>query len=522
MFSPPTLIHHFLERSAGLFPDKVAVVHGEDRTAYAQINSRANSIARYLIDRGVVRGERIVLLAENSIEYISGYYGSLKVGGIVVPVGTDLKPAGLKSILNEIEPRAIISTSKFEKLLEAADVDDRHVREFILEKPQLNWSSKSFNVIKLEELMQENNIDNPDIRITDADLASIIFTSGSTGRSKGVMLTHKNIVSNTASICQYLHLTENDIQMVILPFYYVMGKSLLNTHFAVGGTVVINNKFAFPAAVLNEMVSEKVTGFSGVPATYAFLLHRSPLAAYREKLSSLRYCNQAGGHMSRIIKEGLRKTLPGHTDIYIMYGATEAGARLSYLGPECFERKIDSIGKAIPGVTLRVLDEKGRQVPTGQVGELVASGDNIMQGYWKDPEMTARVLDKNGYHTGDLCFQDEDGFFYLVGRRDNLIKVGGHRINPREIEDALMGTGLIMEAVVLGMPDELLGHRLFAIVTPKNQGCESDTLLSLCSARLPRYQVPGEIKFVQSLPRSASGKIDPVRCLELAFQKHPD
>jgi acyl-CoA synthetase (AMP-forming)/AMP-acid ligase II len=358
-------------------------------------------------------------------------------------------------------------------------------------------------VVKFEELATGGFLCNPKIEVLEKDLASIIYTSGSTGSPKGVMLTHRNIVSNTLSICQYLQLTQNDIQMVVLPFYYVMGKSLLNTLFAVGGSVVINNKFAFPATVLNDMVSEGVTGFSGVPSHYAFLLHRSPITAYREKLTSLRYCSQAGGHMSRTIKMELRESLPKHTDIYIMYGATEAAARLSYLEPDRFEDKMDSIGKAIPGIYLRVLDEKGRNVPIGQTGELVASGDNIMVGYWKDPEMSAMVLDTKGYHTGDLCYQDEEGFFYLVGRKDNILKVGGYRINILEVEDTLMGTGFLIEANVFGIPDELLGQRLVALVVPRNEDCKSEVILNRCASKLPRYKVPSEINFVRSLPKSA-------------------
>ena len=218
------------------------------------------------------------------------------------------------------------------------------------------------------------------------------------------MLTHRNIVDNTFSICQYLHLTKNDIQMVVLPFFYVMGKSLLNTHFAVGGTVVINNQFAFPAAVIKEMITEKVTGFSGVPSTFAYLVHRSPLAANRENLTSLRYVSQAGGHMSKAVKEELRRVLPSHTEIVVMYGATEAAARLSYLEPSRFAEKMDSIGKAIPGVTLKVIKENGQEAAVGEVGELVASGSNIMQGYWRNPEATNKALANGWYHTGDQVY----------------------------------------------------------------------------------------------------------------------
>jgi long-chain acyl-CoA synthetase len=510
-----TLIHHFLEGSADTLPNKVAFIHENARVSYREINNQANQLAHYLLEKGIRRGDRIALLLENSVEYVIGYYGSLKTAGIVVPLNNDLKPDALKGILGEMKPKAFISSTKFEKLLQAANLSEYKVQDLILKTPRLSWGSTSLSVSKLEELMQGGVFSNPNIEMEDTNLATIIYTSGSTGRPKGVMLTHRNIVSNTLSICQYLRLTQNDIQMVVLPFYYVMGKSLLNTHFAVRGTVVVNNKFAFPATVLNDMVFEGVTGFSGVPSTYAFLLHRSPIATYREKLTTLRYCTQAGGHMSRVIKEGLRQVLPAHTDIYIMYGTTEAAARLSYLEPGRFEDKMDSIGKAIPGVTLRVLDDKGREVQIGQIGELVAFGDNIMQGYWGNSEMTATVLDTNGYHTGDLCYQDEEGFFYLVGRKDSLLKVGGHRINILEIEDTLMGTGLLMEACVFGIPDELLGHRLVALVTPKNENCKSEVILSLCASKLPRYEVPSKIKFVHSLPKSATGKIDSARCLEL-------
>jgi acyl-CoA synthetase (AMP-forming)/AMP-acid ligase II len=310
-------------------------------------------------------------------------------------------------------------------------------------------------------------------------------------------------------------LTEKDIQMVVLPFYYVMGKSLLNTHISVGGAVVINNKFAFTASVVKQMVDEKVTSFSGVPYTYSYLLHRSPLTGYRDRLDSLRYCSQAGGHMSKKLKEQLRQALPNQTKIYIMYGATEASARLTYLEPDRFEDKLDSIGKPIPGVILRILDERGKEVPNGQAGELVATGPNIMQGYWKDVKSTAKVLNKNGYHTGDLGYKDKEGYFYVTGRKDSLLKIGGHRINPQEIEDVLMETELVIEAAVFGIPDGLLGYKLVAAVTPKNEDCSADRILSKCSEKLPRYKLPGEINLVRTLPKNTSGKIDRTKCLEL-------
>ncbi len=358
MIKDQKLIHNFLEESARLYPDKIALIHDDVRASYATINNMANCLANSLIDMGVSAGDRIPIILDNSLEYVVTYYGILKSGAVTVPLNTDLKTDSLNALLKELEPKILISSTKFERLLQATDLNVPRLRSIVLSKPKLNWSSAGFQILKFEELISNHDLLHPVSCNPETSLASIIYTSGSTGKPKGVMLSHRNIISNTHSICQYLELTEKDIQMVVLPFFYVMGKSLLNTHFAVGGTVVLNNKFAYPATVLKQMVDEHVTGFSGVPATYAYLLHRSPLAAYRDRLESLRYCSQAGGHMARQIKKGLRNVLPEHTKIYIMYGATEASARLTYLDPDKYEEKMDSIGGAIPDVVMKVLEPR--------------------------------------------------------------------------------------------------------------------------------------------------------------------
>ncbi|MBP7736621.1 MAG: acyl--CoA ligase [Spirochaetes bacterium] len=515
MTASPTLIHHFLESSAGRFPDKTALIHEQVRATYAEINMKANRLARALVSMGVGQGNRVAVILHNSLEYVVAYYGVLKTGAAFVSLGTDTRAEKLAALLNEIEPAAVISSTRFEQLLEEVPISAIPLKALLLSQPKMPWGGAPFPVISLEDVFAGGDGSNPGLALDPSSLACLIYTSGSTGVPKGAMLTHFNIVNNTNSICTYLHLTSEDRQMAVLPFFYVMGKSLLNTHVAVGGSIVINNKFAYTGAVVKQMIDEKVTGFSGVPSTYAYLLHRSPLAASRDKLATLRYCSQAGGHMAKQIKQDLRKALPEHTDIFIMYGATEASARLSYLEPSEFDSKIDSIGKAIPGVTLRVLDEAGNEVAPGQTGELTASGPNIMQGYWKDPETTAKVLDGNGYHTGDLASMDGDGYFYLVGRKDNLLKVSGHRINPQEIEDVMMGSGLLVEAAVIGKPDDLKGNKLMALAVPIDSACTADRVMEYCSSKLPKFKLPDEIKFTRALPKKASGKIDRGRCGEM-------
>jgi len=506
-----SLVHQFLERSARLFPDKVALVHGKVRATYSEINNRADNLAAWLISRGARKGDRIVLLMENCIEYVVSYYGIMKAGAVAVPLNGDLKPEDLRYAIKDLAADVVISNSRFRNVIEAAHLQDLGLTDLILGGAGGD-SSSAITITAFDDVTTARASARSGPRIEEGDLASIIYTSGSTGGPKGVMLSHRNIVDNVSSICQYLHLTENDVQMCVLPFFYVMGKSLLNTHVAVGGTVVINNQFAFPAAVLKEMIAERVTGFSGVPSTFAYLLHRSPLAANTDKLTSLRYVSQAGGHMSRAIKEELRRVLPAHTEIVIMYGATEAAARLSYLEPSRLADKIESIGIGIPGVELKVVDDKGEEAPVGEVGEIVASGSNIMLGYWKKPEATVKALVNGWYHTGDQGYKDAEGFFFLVGRQDDLLKVGGHRLSVQEIEDVLMESRLFVEVAVVGLLDELLGNRLAVLGVPAGDKCSESEVLGVCINKLARHKVPSEVRFTRTLPKKANGKIDRQAC----------
>ena len=512
------MIHHFLENSAASYPDKTAVVHDSVRATYGEINTQAERFAGCLQANGLAPGDRIALLMENSVDYIIAYYGILKAGCVAAPLNPALKPDGFNELLDDLDPSAIVCTFKSERLLKAASINDRTLKLLIIKGPKQNWQTATFPVIPFEDSVENHSSVIPPEVNPDA-LASIIYTSGSTGKPKGVMLSHRNIVFNTRSICEYLSLSPDDIQMVVLPFFYVMGKSLLNTHFAAGGTVVINNRFVYPADVVKQMAEEKVTGFSGVPSTYAYLLHRSPLARYRDKFSALRYCSQAGGHMATQLKKVLREALPAHTGIIIMYGATEAAARLSYLEPEFFESKMGSIGRPVPGVELKIVDEAGTEVKAGQTGELLAKGPNIMQGYWRDPEATQAVIDENGcYRTGDLAFKDDEGYFFITGRKDNILKVSGHKVNPAEIEDCLMQSRKLVETAVIGVADELAGRRLVALCVPIDNEVTAQDLQQHCHQSLSKHQVPGEFIFFKSLPKSGAGKIDPLQC-EAAYNQ---
>jgi long-chain acyl-CoA synthetase len=506
------LIHQFLEESAAKYPDKVALVQEGRRITYRELNGLADRFAGCLRENRIEPGERVILLLENCLEYVVSYYGILKTGAVAVPLSPDLKSDRIRYLLEELEPTVIVFSFKTEKTLQEIDRGCPSLRALIIKNPKMLWGRQPFNILSWDEAVSVGIGKDSHLQIDAGSLGSIVFTSGSRGKPKGVMLSHRNIVSNTLAICRYLELSPNDIQMAVLPFYYVMGKSLLNTHMAVGGTVVLNNKFAFPVALLKEMIAERVTGFAGVPSTYAYLLHRSPLARFSGQMTTLRYCTQAGGHMARELKESLRRVLPDHVKIFIMYGATEASARLSYLNPERYREKMDSIGQPIPGVHFDIVSPSGEAPPDGQIGELMVSGPNIMLGYWKDPEGTKQVLRGVAYLTGDLAYRDAEGFYYVVGRKDGMIKTGGKRVNPQEVEEILHQLKEVQDVAILGTPDPILGQALSAFIVPvQGTSLSEREVLRFCSRFLQPFMIPKRINFRSSLPLTPNGKIDKER-----------
>ena len=501
------LVHHFLENSAHTFPDKPAVWEKNNWFSFAGIDERANHIANYLIANGVRRGDRVAILFENSVDYIAAYYGILKAGGVTVALNTDTNPQTLIYLLNDAGAKAVIANGRYTRHLLPALRKTPYLTTAIIHANRVEAYEEigHCHTVTLESVYQNSPADRPLVRCIDIDLASIVYTSGSTGKPKGVTLTHLNIVSNTRSIVQYLKLSSEDRVMVVLPFYYIYGKSLLNTHFFVGGSVVLDNRFAFPNVILETMKQTEVTGFSGVPSTFMILLNKSTLRNHR--FPALRYVTQAGGAMAPVVQKEVAKVF-APAKLFIMYGATEASARLSYLDPDLLSKKLGSIGKAIPNVDLYVADKEGNRLPAGEVGEIVARGSNIMQGYWNDPEETAKVLRKGLYFTGDLGREDEDGFIFVVGRSKDIIKAGGERISAKEIEEKLLEINEVHETAVIGVDDPVLGEAIKAfIVTRDGAEVDEEYIRTSLRKKLPPFKQPKYIEFRSNLPKNNSGKI---------------
>jgi len=506
------MLHTLLERNASDRPGRIAVIQGTRRITYAELELNVSRLASFLLLAGLGKGDRVGIVSRNSPEYIAAYIGIQRAGGIAVDINYQDSPHEMKTIVHHCGVAALIVDNQFMNTVAGVVRETPWVRTII----GIERRAKGFTIVReriprqihyvtMEEITSSDHttVRLPDI--VESDIASIIYTSGTTGKPKGVMLSHENLLSNARSIIAYLQLGEDDRVMVVLPFCYAYGKSLLTTHLIAGGSLVLENGFLYPQTVFNKMAEEEVTGFAGVPSTFAIMLNRSNFSDYR--FPKLRYVTQAGGAMPPQHARKLAQLLP-ETKLYLMYGQTEATARLTYLDPGDVLKRPGSIGKAIPGVEIKVVTDQGMGAAAGQEGEIVARGKNIMAGYWNNPEETERVLKDGWLHTGDLGCADKDGYLAIVGRRTDMIKSGAHRISPKEIEDVIHEMDQVHEASVVGIRDEVLGETIRAVVVLK-EGCAADAhlLQRHCQAKLAAFKIPKEVVFVTTLPKTSSGKV---------------
>lgn len=500
------LVHDILNQSAHAFPNQPAVWFAGAWTTYAELDAGADAIAVFLLELGICPGDRVALLLDNSIDYIMALFGTLRAGAVEVSLNTELRSDDLKLLLLDCEAKVLFAGEKYVRHWSPilfVLVGLRHVIVDWDDDARLSVPSHT-NVYTLRNLLQANLHLDPSPRRRESDLASIVYTSGVTGRPKGVMLSHRNLVSNTASIVAYLKLSCRDRMMVVLPFYYIYGRSLLYTHFFSGGSLVIENRFAFPMTVLNAMQELEVTAFAGVPSTYAILLNKTDLK--RRRFPHLRLLTQAGGGMAPALQKEVAEIFKP-AQLYVMYGCTEAAPRLTYLEPAMLDAKSGSIGKAIPNVEVVVLDEDGNPLPPGQPGEIAARGPNVMLGYWKDPETTSRVLRHGYYYTGDLGYADDEGYLFLTGRARDFIKAGGKRVSGKEVEDAVSEHPDVLESAVIGVPDDMLGEAIKAFVVARRPALTENSIKEHLKRRLPPFKQPKWIEIVDQLPKNQAGKI---------------
>jgi long-chain acyl-CoA synthetase len=477
-----------------------AVLTLQGEHTYGQLQEEASKIAKFLTKSGFAKGDRAILVADSSFFWVTAYLGILRAGLVCVPMAPGSTPEELQYVFEITKPVCAFADSRRATKLPAYSNEIQIVTDAF---------TKVTEHTRVTSLTEINNNHGTRVSLPEVlpnDLAALMFTSGSTGKPRGVMISHQNIIANTDSIIEYLSLTCSDRIMAVLPFHYCFGTSLLHTHLRVGGSVVVDARFMYPEAVLQRMRATSCTGFAGVPSHFQILLRKSKLA--RTTFPNLRYVQQAGGQLPSVFIEELRSALPDK-QIFIMYGQTEATARLSYLPPKMLDTKLGSVGKGIPGVTLRVLDDTGRPIKPGETGEIVAEGANVALGYWRDEEESSRSFRSGKLYTGDLATVDEDGFIFIVDRAKDFLKCGGKRVSCRYVENILLEYKELLEAAVVGTPDEVLGEAAvaYAVLRDPRSGITPERLLLYCRQKLSPQFVPKSIVIVSSLPKNSSGKV---------------
>lgn len=517
----PILVHEWLARSAQRHPDRPALICGKERWTYDVLNNHTAYLAAKLMSLGMQRHDRVAILTDNSAETVISIYATLKAGGAFVVLTSSIKGPKLSYILNNCRPRfLIVHTSKAQAVSEAWSqsapdtkliwVGDKAQIPSDLSEQSISWSDLfPENPQSLLTYPAEEHIVWP--RTLDVDLATLIYTSGSTGEPKGVMSTHHNMISAARSIIQYIGNEPDDIILDVLPLSFDYGLYQVIMTFMFGGTVVLENSFLYLHNVLQRISQERVTGFPIVPTVVAMLLKRQDVSQY--DFSSLRYITNTGAALPVDHIQRLRELLP-QTSIYSMFGLTEC-KRVSYMPPDQLDQRPASVGTAMPNCETRVVDEADQEVPAGQTGELVIRGSNVMQGYWNDADLTAKAYQHGQYpadrilRSGDYFHQDEDGFLYFLGRKDDMIKSKGERISAKEVENILHAMEEIAEAAVIGIPDEIYGQviQAFIVCAPGSELTEQ-AVLKYCSTTMETYMVPKYVQFLAELPRTPNGKID--------------
>jgi len=510
------LLHHLVRSNAIRNPTKAALVSGEIRVTYSELQGRVAGFGAGLFDMGVRRGDRVGIFLRPSIEQAVSFFGISRAGAAFVPIHHSLFPMQITHIVRDCGIRALVIDKP--GLLAIADyLADCHTLECLVLVGESVPKSGNVPIVSFDELCATD----PGSQLNEVsigqDMAAILYTSGSSGLPKGVMLSHNNLIAGASIVSQYLELSESDRTLAALPFSFDAGLNQLLTAAQNGATCVIQD-WTFASELVGTMLEEKITGLAGVPSLWSLLAQPSAGLSTSE-FPDLRYITNTGGAMPRNILSNLTDALPG-VDIILMYGLTEA-FRSTYLPADELTNRPSSMGKAIPNTEILVINSEGKRSKDGEVGELVHHGPTVSMGYWGQPELTAQVLRPHpdpppgaSYvptvcYSGDLVKMDVDGYLYFVERSDNLIKSSGFRISPTEIEQVLCEVGKVQQAAVIGRPHAILGQSLEGYVVPRD-GVTPDPqdLLEICTEHLPRHMVPKEIKVVDALPMTPSGKVD--------------
>lgn len=473
---------------------RTAIVDPPVRTEYGELGARTLAFAESLHAAGVRPDDRVGIMLQRNADAAAVFFGVLALGGIAVIVNESLRPRQIEHILGHSSTRALV-TSKV-----------------LLERQHRALETAAF-IIDVGDVPSTGTFG--PVRRVGADVAEIIYTSGSTGLPKGVAISHANLWAGMQAVVDYLGIDRDDRIASLLPFSFDYGLNQLLTCVGTGAALVVERS-PIPQRIVRTLHEEAVTILPAVPPLWLQLLAVTAFEA--ERLDDVRIMTNTGGRLPTDAVRRLRACQP-QARLVLMYGLTEA-FRSTYLEPEKADAKPNSIGQAIPGAQILVLDEDGRPCESGETGELVHRGPTVGLGYWNDPVATAQVFRPNPVSppgapatervvfSGDLVYRDEEGDLFFVGREDGMIKTLGYRVSPDEVVDVLYASGEVAEAVVTAEPDDLRGSRIVAFVVLKPEGA-MERLRAFCLEELPRYMQPERFEARSSLMRTSSGKFDP-------------
>jgi acyl-CoA ligase (AMP-forming) (exosortase A-associated) len=512
-------LHDIVAQTADRRGDAPALTYKDETLSYTQLWAACQSAGRGLARLGLRPAERVAVYLDKRLEMVAAVFGTSVAGGTFVPINPLLRPRQVGYILADCDVRVLITSADRLELLRA-EIEESKALEYVVvvgataaDPPPARYEVLSWDALVAAENGPASVAPRP--AATDLDMAAILYTSGSTGRPKGVVLSHRNLIVGGESVSSYLHNDADDVILAVLPLSFDAGFSQLTTGFTVGAHVVLVN-YLLPADVVRLCARHAVTGLTCVPPLW---LQLADLDWPEEATRHLRYFANTGGRMPRATLERLRAIFPGALP-FLMYGLTEA-FRSTYLDPSEVDRRPDSIGKAIPNTEILVVRPDGSPCDPGEEGELVHHGPLVAMGYWNDPERTAerfRPLPGRevglctpvlAVFSGDAVVRDEEGFLYFVGRRDEMIKTSGYRVSPTEIEEAVHETGLVRDAIAMGVDDPRIGQHIVIVVSPADPATfDPASLQAELRRTLPLYMLPKEIVVRPELPRSPNGKFD--------------
>lgn len=494
-------------------PARPALTFKAETLTYADLADRVARVAAGLHALGIRRGDRVAVYAEKRVETVVALLAIAAAGAVMVPVNPLFRTRHLAHVIGDCTPRAVVTTTERWETVRLALADNPSVEHVVL----LGASTvEGPGVVGWDVLAASEPAPVSDgAAVIDEDVAAIMYTSGSTGGPKGVVLSHRNILTGAASVAGYLRHTADDVVLAVLPLSFDAGFSQLTTTLIAGAHVVLVN-YLLPKEVVRLCARHGVTGLTCVPPLWLQLVEQSWPA---QATARLRYFANTGGRMPRATLTRLRQ-LFADAEPYLMYGLTEA-FRSTYLDPAEADRRPDSIGKAIPNAEVLVVRPDGTPCDPGEHGELVHRGALVAQGYWHDPGRTAErfrpapggsgaARTEIAVWSGDTAYRDEEGFLYFVGRADDMIKTSGYRVSPTEIEEAAYATGMVSEAVALGVEDAGLGQHVVLVVALREPAPERAELAGALARELPKYMLPQRIEVLARLPRSVNGKFDRV------------